>query len=448
MQPVIFETFSFSGESMACYGLEIVKNTLAKHGISCIPFAPDSKNPVLVSLYWPEQIYNFIRWRYQACMKGRKVYLGGNYPTTSPSACLAFCDGVFLGDGELWNGSDDSQFFAKSGKPRSKATAQNIACFPYEDTQFSRRAFVEIARGCRNKCLFCQYGWLKEYREADIQDIKIGISACKTKTIRVFAADRFQHSRYLDIRKIIEKKGKCDSGSDISIKFLLKNPEYLQMTNKVRVGIEGISERLRKMILKPYSNDDIVRFCMLVADAGIKCLDWYMIYGLPTERAGDEEDFFRLISSLDERLPEGYVIAIHWNAFTPSAQTPFQWATPARGRPKYMQRIFSELRNKRIKIYHKPKFTSDWTIARRMLAIRASSIDAQLLFNFAKKESEFKKNPEALSRAWGKGDRTGLLDEWPVDIPMPWDSYCLYRKDDMKKCWDVAMKRNRNACHL
>ncbi|MDD5414632.1 MAG: hypothetical protein PHH96_07400 [Smithellaceae bacterium] len=84
-----FETFSFSGESVNCYGLEIVKQTLRgkKYVVSDLDYA--TNNTVLVSLYWPEQLYGFIRWRYDAKMKNKKVIVGGNYPTTSPSGGIS-----------------------------------------------------------------------------------------------------------------------------------------------------------------------------------------------------------------------------------------------------------------------------------------------------------------------------------------------------------------------
>jgi hypothetical protein len=103
-----FESFSFSGESENCYGLEVVKQGLDRKGISVAPLDYTTETPVLVSLYWPEQIFDFIKWRYQNRMKHKKVIVGGNYPTTSTSAVMPFADYVYLGDGELWDGRSDS----------------------------------------------------------------------------------------------------------------------------------------------------------------------------------------------------------------------------------------------------------------------------------------------------------------------------------------------------
>jgi radical SAM superfamily enzyme YgiQ (UPF0313 family) len=428
-----FEIFAFSGESLNCYGLEIVKNVLQSKGCTIIPSVNyASSYPVLVSLYWPEQLLDFIKWRYSSLMKNKRVIVGGNYPTTSPQAVKPFCDAIYLGDGELWDGKSD-QFIVSGTEPKKRAIAKHISPYLYEDLQQSRRTFVEISRGCKNKCMFCQYGWLKPYRECDYEDIIQNINRAKTKSIRIFAADRFQHSCYLKIRHSLDKAGKADTGSDVSIRFLLKHPDFLQFTNKVRIGIEGLSFRLRRMVGKPYTNDDIVRFCQLVADAGIKSLDWYMIYGLPTETDDDVDEFRNLILSLNVAMPIGYTIAIHWNAFTPSAQTPFQWEAPASGPfAKLTELLTKDHSNDKIKIYHKPKFTSEATLLKRMLCIRATDGTAKLAFNVAKNH-KLLLNREFILSEYKKQVGLDLMEKWPAEVPLPWDRYCIYDKNTMLK---------------
>lgn len=437
----MFENFSFSGQSNNCYGMEITKRTLEKYNISVAPLDYKSNYTVLVSLYWPEQIYDFIKFRYVERMKHKKVIVGGNYPTTSGSALVPFADRIFLGDSENWNGDFDSEFMINGKTPVEKSVAKYIPSFPYEDIQTNRRAFVEISRGCNNKCLFCQYGWLKPYREASFIDIKEAIKQTKTKTVRIFAADRFQHSGYLKIKDLLRKLGKCDSGSDLSLKFALKNPHYLTYTTKVRVGIEGMSERLRSLVNKPCTDRDIVEFCLKVVEANIKCLDVYMIYGLPTENETDIDQFRNLIKQLDNTMPAGYVIAIHWNAFTPSAQTPFQWEKPAQGNYPAMHRFFDDIGNKRIKIYSKPKFTSDWTIIKRMLAIRGDESVKELLYTLAFNEIKLKRKPEILLKEYQKRTGQNLMDSWPQNKPLPWDKYCSYDKNKMLKIAQIMKKK-------
>lgn len=441
----MYDTFSFSGKAINCYGLKVVENTLARHGIGCQPFDLESKHRILVSLYWPEQIYPLIKWLYQEKMEDRAVLVGGNTATANPDILLAFVDRVYLGDGEEWDGSWEHRFIVEKENPLSKDIARTVNILPiaFEDVQMTRRAFCEIARGCRNRCLFCQYGWMKPYREADIADIRQIILRAKTKSIRAFSADRFQHSHYPQIRVLLEKKGAADTGSDVSLPWTLKHPEFLAYTKKVRTGIEGMSERLRFLVGKHYTDDDVIEFCVRVAEAGIKCLDWYMIYGLPTETAGDVEAFRKLLLRLDKVMPEGYTLAIHWNAFTPSAQTPFQWDESAYGYDtEPMQRLlFTRKDNQRITLMHKPKFTSDATLLKRMLAIRGFQENRDLIFTLAKHPRYFKTHRASILKEYTAQTGLDLIGKWPEDTVFPWDKWVNYPRDKMWKVRQGFMRQ-------
>jgi radical SAM superfamily enzyme YgiQ (UPF0313 family) len=438
-----FESFTWSGDSGTCYGLRIVERALIARGHSVEPFSASSRNPVLVSLYWPEMIYEFLRWRYQPHMKGRRVIVGGNYATTSPQVIRAADADVFLGDGECYDGSEDNAYLASDSGPRMRAIADAVIPMPYEDVQQTRRAFCEISRGCKHKCLFCQYGWLKPYREADVIDIAEVVKRTRTKSVRVFAADRFNHSKYPKIRAQIKALGKCDTGSDITIEEILAHPEWLAYTNKVRVGVEGQSERLRRQVGKPYTDDDIVRFCRLVSDAGIKSMDWYMIYGLPSETDVDTEAFDALLRRIDAELPAGYNLAIHFNAFQPNAQTPYQWAAPAARASMPVFDLLSGQRrpNTRIKLTFRPNVgTNEWTMIKRVLAVRAPSEMRNACYAIASNEAKSKRG-DAIVRAFRDATGYDLLGEAPFDTAFPWDRYCVYDRDKMARIWAGHLKR-------
>jgi radical SAM superfamily enzyme YgiQ (UPF0313 family) len=434
---VIFQSHTWSGDSGTCYGLEVVARTLAQHGHTVEPFSASSRAPVLVSLYWPEMIYDFARWRYQAHMRGRRVIVGGNYATTSPQV-IRSCDAeVFLGDGELYDGSEDNAFLAADSGPRMRAIAPSVIPFPYEDVQQTRRSFCEISRGCKHRCLFCQYGWLKPYREADITDIEEVVRRVRTKSVRVFAADRFNHSRYPEIRARLKRIGKCDTGSDITIQEILAHPEWLAYTRKVRVGVEGQSEQLRRQIGKPYTNDDIVRFCALVSEAGIASLDWYMIYGLPGETDADTNAFDDLLRSVDAALPVGFNLAIHFNAFQPNAQTPYQWAAAAGEASESIKALLVGARrpNTRIKLTFRPwQTTARWTMLKRLLAVRAPACLRNEVFALATNEARIKRG-SMIERRFHDAAGYDLLGIAPIDTVFPWDATCLYERETMQRIW-------------
>jgi len=432
-----FECLTFSGESYNCYGLELVKRNLEIKGHKIYPFSLNSDRPVLISLYWPEQLYPFLRLRFHKNLKNRRIIVGGNYPTTSPNALLPFDVEVFMGDGELFDPFSESYM---AGKDRKRAVIDEIHPILYEDLQKNRRSFCELSRGCKNRCYFCQYGWLKPYREASLVDIEEILRSVKTKSIRAFAADRTSHSRFSEIQKLFQKLGKTDTGSDVTLRGILKNPETLEYLRKVRIGVEGMSYRIRKRIGKPFTDNEIVEFCRLVAKYGIKTMDWYMIYGLPGETPSEMESFCKLLDRIDAEMPEGYTIAIHWNAFSPSAQTPLQWYRPAMGKRQYLVDFANLWRGRKIKLTNRPLLTSDWTMIRRMLAIRSTPKTAKLVYNFAFHESKFKKYPRHFLELFKETAGFDLVGPYPTDRPLPWDEYCDYERDKMLSIWGKVRK--------
>lgn len=433
-----YDVFSFSGKSINCYGLEVVKKATENRGIVYHEYEKGSCRDVLVSVYWPGQIYDFVRWRYHSDMKTRKILVGGNTPTCNPAPFLGFGANVFLGDGENWDGNiaNGEYIIGENNElQKKKSVSETINPIPFADIQSNKRFFCEMSRGCKNKCLFCQYGWLKPYRESDVSDIIAVLKRSDTKSIRMFAADRFQHSKYIKIRKTMDALGKCDTGSDVSLKFVLKNKEYLKFTHKVRVGIEGMSYRLRCLVGKKYTDDDIVNFCVDVVNAGIKCLDFYMIYGLPTENKEDVDQFSLLLKKLDSALPANYVVAIHWNAFTPSAQSPFQWEESAyHYDTEHLNNkiLTNRTTNSNIRLMHKPKLTSRKTILQRMLAIRCSEKTKNIIYGVSQKMSLFDK-PQSILNAYKDTDGVDLLGKWPDDKDFPWDRHVVYNKSGMQK---------------
>lgn len=393
-------------------------------------------NVLLHSSYWPEQILNLIRWM-ALYPSPRRLIVGGNSPTTNPCPYLALGAEVFLGDGELFDFDSPHLIRSQSDTPKTIGIAEKV--FPisgYVDAQkegkSSRRYFCEISRGCKNRCAFCQYGWIKPYREAPFEYIRAVIDATKSKSVRVFAADRFQHSQYPEIRKYLTQKKLKDTGSDLSIRFVAKHPEYLKLTTKFRTGIEGMSERLRIMVRKPITNAEIIRIHQLAFDAGIRCFDWYMIYGLPTENEDDTSEFLELLGSL-EKVLKGHVLAIHWNAFQPNALTPFQWAAPAFPIPRARMECIDKSRYS-FKIMHKPLLTSDSKIAMRTILSRAGLRSLDLL-----KALAFK--PQLAQDVRGMRNRFRALEGFDPLVALdpgaelPWDRYVQYDKRRLEKIY-------------
>ena len=101
---------------------------------------------------------------------------------------------------------------------------------------------------------------------------------------------------------------------------------------QIAIAPETGSDRLRRVINKDLTNEQVVDIAQMIFDRGILNLKLYMMIGLPTEEDEDLDAIVALTELIRERMIEtgrarGRVgsIIVSLNAFVPKPQTPFQW---------------------------------------------------------------------------------------------------------------------------
>jgi radical SAM superfamily enzyme YgiQ (UPF0313 family) len=104
-----------------------------------------------------------------------------------------------------------------------------------------------------------------------------------------------------------------------SVEYMRKNG--LPRARQVRLGVEGVSERLRRYVSKPISRSDLVNSTAWLND-NKKSVRWFMLAGLPTE---NKDDWLELQETLQEwkRLTTKGVLGVSFTAFIPHPGTPF-----------------------------------------------------------------------------------------------------------------------------
>ncbi len=101
---------------------------------------------------------------------------------------------------------------------------------------------------------------------------------------------------------------------------------------QIAVAPETGSDRLRRVINKNLTNDEIVDICGAVFDRGMLTVKLYMMVGLPTETDEDLDEMVKLVERIKDRMLEagkrfgraGKIIP-SLNGFVPKPNTPFQW---------------------------------------------------------------------------------------------------------------------------
>jgi radical SAM superfamily enzyme YgiQ (UPF0313 family) len=215
-------------------------------------------------------------------------------------------------------------------------------------------------------------------------------------------------------------------GAELSISSLrMKSLSRIVLREMAKGGARTIalapeagSERLRQVIKKGVSEDDILESINNVAEQRIRQLKLYFMVGLPTETDEDIEAIINLTircKSIVDRQQAGCRITLNIAPFVPKAGTPFQWL-PMAQLPTLNRRLSllkSSLQPKGIKL----KFESPaWSEVQAVLA-RGDTRLAEVLANMEK---------ISLS-GWRKTAERSHLDidfyahqRWDTNQRLPW----------------------------
>ena len=110
----------------------------------------------------------------------------------------------------------------------------------------------------------------------------------------------------------------------------------------VTLAIEAGSDRLRRVINKNLTEEQIFNAVKIAVENGLKGLKFYGMIGLPTETQSDIDALIELAGKI-KKLYKGFDISFGFSSFVPKPNTPFQWlgreATKSlEGRAEYLKK--------------------------------------------------------------------------------------------------------------
>ena len=170
------------------------------------------------------------------------------------------------------------------------------------------------SRGCRYKCLFCQTGWESTYRvNPDPGRLARQIAGVtrRSEKLAIITNDG------ADVDVLWRGQQEFLSVRFSNLKRMM--PIARSRAKGVRIGVEGVSERLRTAVGKPVANDELVEITaqLIQNHVGVR---WFFVLGLPGEIEADYEELRWLISEL-KRFPGGCVM-MNFHAFIPQPAAP------------------------------------------------------------------------------------------------------------------------------
>ena len=202
------------------------------------------------------------------------------------------------------------------------------------------RLSVEVMRGCVRGCRFCQAGYLyRPQRERKPQEIVEMIEDSISKTgfeeVSLLSLSTADYCSVVPLlRTLMDSYGEGDklAISFPSTRVDALTPEVLEQVQRVRrtgftVAPEGGTQRLRDVINKGVSDEQILETSRNVFRLGWTGIKLYFMIGLPTET---DEDLYGIIDIAKriKALPEaaGKDITVSASTHVPKPHTPFQWA--------------------------------------------------------------------------------------------------------------------------
>lgn len=283
------------------------------------PARPCDADVILVTCVHPEQA-NYLA-RCKATYKKALVVAGGP-ASTSPHALGAACDAVCVGDGQAFvralasGGIESALSLPNVWQDGVGLPVQVDQSFPWgmPPMQAEDGAYrLWCGRGCKKRCAFCQTGWAYEYAEHPQPDALIAQARtlkAKGHKIGYVSNDPMQHAFWAALPAV-------EHGS-YSLDFIRRHG--LPPARQIRLGVEGVSERLRRFVCKPISHSDLVQASAWLCGSG-KSVRWFMIAGLPGEADSDWQELREAVQEWKRCAPKG-VLALSFTAWCPEPASP------------------------------------------------------------------------------------------------------------------------------
>jgi radical SAM superfamily enzyme YgiQ (UPF0313 family) len=206
------------------------------------------------------------------------------------------------------------------------------------DTEFGSRFLVEVVRGCANLCRFCWAGYnylpvrafptdriLQLAREARTHSSRVGlvsIALCDHPDIERILANLLEMGYAISPASL-----RLDDLTESIVRVLRESGE-----RTITIAPETGSDRLRRVINKTVTNDEILDRADLIFANGIENLKLYYMIGLPTETDDDLVAIRELTLQIRDRMmkhgrPKGQIgrIIASVNPLIPKPGTAYQW---------------------------------------------------------------------------------------------------------------------------
>lgn len=286
---------------------------------------------------------------------------------------------------------------------------------------------VEVVRSCPEMCRFCLASYLTlPFRTANftgslIPVIEQGLAV--TNRLGLLGASVTQHPEFEPLLDYISQPKYADVRLSIAsvrtntVTVKLAETLAKRETRSITIAVESGSDRVRKIVNKKLTNEEILQAAINAKAGGLKGIKFYGMVGIPGEALEDLNETTRMMKDLKKAAP-GLRLTLGCSTFVPKAHTPFQWFGVNQEAEKRLKLLDKDLR--KLGIEFRPE-SYNWSVIQALLSRgdRRVAKLLELVRHYGDSLGSYRRGFKELRRELPEMDFY-VYENWDLEQVLPW----------------------------
>ncbi|MBW4468979.1 MAG: B12-binding domain-containing radical SAM protein [Stenomitos rutilans HA7619-LM2] len=268
----------------------------------------------------------------------------------------------------------DTSIPARIEKQTYRGNTLSASTVVTEKAAWENIYMIEVVRSCPEMCRFCLASYLTlPFRTASVDESLIPAIAqglTVTDRLGLLGASVTQHPEFETLLDYLNRPEYDQVRLSLaSVRTNTVTPKLAETltkhdTRSITIAVESGSDRLRQIINKKLTNDEIIQAAINAKAGGLSNLKLYGMVGIPDEEPEDLDQTVAMLRDIKKTVP-GLRLTFGCSTFVPKAHTPFQWFGVNTKAEKRLQSLQKQLRSQGIEF--RPE-SYNWSIIQALLS--------------------------------------------------------------------------------